>query len=174
MKKTKIKVASILVILILVAGSYLLLTNFTQNRAEEAVKPVQHELVKLGAQKLCENGNSGRGPDNQAPWSQTFYDLPQGKDQAVSTVYKIANENGYNLTHASATNKGFLDAVSDNFIDKWYFSTNKNTPYSDMQQGPVKLAFAVDGPGSTYECGSKKLEQGHSVVGIDVRLTDYK
>jgi hypothetical protein len=143
------------------------------NRALEVADPIQTALMKKGARKICENGDGGRGPDNQTPWSQVFYDLPVDKHEAQAAVYQIADQNGFKLTHASPKNRGFLGAVADVFIDKWYFSTNKTVPYNDMEPGQIQLAFAVDGPGSTYECGGK-LQQGHSVVGVDVRLTSFK
>jgi hypothetical protein len=126
------------------------------NRAEEIAKPLEEGLAKAGGVKKLGGGDPGHGPDNIEPYYDAIYEMPMEKEQAVALANTVAAENGYKLTHASPSNRGHLGAVADIYIDAWYFdNSSKQSNFSDLNSGPIRLAFKVgdedrpDSPGKT-------------------------
>lgn len=174
-KKTALIGIALLVaaIVLTVIFLYLNRNSASGNLAIDAVKPLEASLNEKGGVKYYTNGDDGKGSDNKNPWYQVFYELPMNQDEALTLVNQIAEANGYKLTHASPNNRGPL-GVADAYIDKWYYDhTSKQAPYDALKSGTVQLAFIVDGPDSTYNSG-RSIPGNHSVVGIDVRLPEFK
>jgi hypothetical protein len=171
-KKAIIILASLMLASGLVA---VYVANLFQNRAAEVLKPIGKELVNSGATLMCGSGDPGRGPDNNAAYYRAYYDLRLNKGDAVALVEKIAKDQGYSLTHASPNNRGHLGAVADAYIDKWYFdNTSKQNTQADIRPGSIELAVVVDGVGDKRGCApEKRVENGHTELGIEVRLPAY-
>ena len=170
----KILVAvSILVVAALAVGFFFInFDQYNKNLAAELAKPMEQALVDRGGVKACQDGDSGRGPDNRRPWYQVFYQMPMDKNAAQSLANEIASRQGYSLKHATLKDRGPV-SVADQFVDAWYFdNTSKNIPYGDIQPGPVELAFIVDDSNSTYNCGKRTSQ--NSVIGISIKLRDFK
>lgn len=176
-RKIGLIILSLIVIALIIFAAWYFMTGFIKdNYAERLVKPIGESLQNEGANFACSGGDNGRGIDNKAPYYRAYYKVRGDKDAAISILNKAASQNGYTLTHASPTNRGSLNAVADLYIDRWYFDeTSKQNTYADLKQGPVKLAAIVDGPGSEDSCTSgKTVEDGHTMVGIEIRLPDFK
>src|SRR6266498_949095 len=138
---------------------------------EKTAKPIEQALVEAGAVKMCSNGDSGRGVDNKTPYYGSTFKLIKSKTEAIQTIEKAAKETGYNLVHASPTNRGFLDSVADNYINDWSFDeTSKTSPYNNLGRGNIKLSVVVCGGGDQNDCDQSRIPTGQSTVGIGVRL----
>lgn len=175
--KKKMWVIIALLALLLAAVSYLTYSAIhprtSSNLADDAAKPLKTSIENIGGIKFYENGDGGHGGDNQAPWYQVFYELPIPQDKAIEAVNKIAKTNGYNLKQATPQNPGPISVASE-FLNKWYYDySSVQSRYSDLKAGNVRLAFIVDGPGSTYSSG-RNITANHSIVGIEIRLPDFK
>ncbi len=167
---------TLLAVFIVWSSNYLLSKFKVVNYANEVVLPLEESLIKAGAVRdgCGTHGDTGRGFDNRRPWFQAFYDMPMSKEDATKYVYESALKEGYKLKQASKEDRGPI-TVADDFVDAWHFDyTSKPVPYSDLEPGIIKLAMIIDGPGSTYDCARKPIQPGHSIVGIDVKLTDFK
>lgn len=146
-----------------------------RNRAADIAAPLEGSLMANGATKLCGDGDPGRGPDNDTAYYRSYFDVHLSKDDAIALMYRVAKDNGYNLTHASQSNRGHLGAVGDNYIDRWYFDDSKQQSYGDMEAGPIKLAFTVDGPGpSTYCRADHTILPGHTLISFGIQLPSFK
>lgn len=171
----KLIVTAIAVVGIVLLGwlVYMWYQSVTVNYAQEVAKPLEEALVKAGAKKMCSNGDAGRGPDNRTPWLQDFYYLPMEQQQAEKLMYKVTDENGYKLSHASKESRGPVN-VADEFVDMWYYDySSKTSPYTNLQAGNIKLAVIVDGTGAGYKC-SDSVPSNTTVIGVDVKLPNYK
>ncbi|HSW81306.1 MAG TPA: hypothetical protein VLG40_02815 [Candidatus Saccharimonas sp.] len=145
------------------------------NRAADIAAPLEKSLVAAGAAKTCENGDPGRGPDTSAAEYGASYDVRMSKDNAIALMYRVAKDNGYNLTHASPSNRGHIGFIADAYIDQWYFDDSKQQPYWDINPGPINLAFSIDGPGSNYGCRTTSIiPSGHALISLSVDLPDFK
>ena len=156
-----------------IACFFLLYQNLMANYAEETARPLEKALVKVaGATKTGSGGDSGRGPDNQTPWYSASFRVGMNKEETVSLMQKVAKENGYELNHASATNKGPLEfVVADQYLDNWYFdATSKTADFPNVPKEPVQLTMAVNYEGDAV--GGADLE--HSVIRLEVRLPSFK
>ncbi len=136
------------VLFVVIGGGYLLSHPFGPDHAEDLAVPFEQALIRAGAIKKCDYGDSGKGSDNQMPWRNIFFELPAGRDKAIELVNKVARDSGYNLTHADKKNRGNLGAIADEFIDNWYFDNSRPSTYSDLQAGKISLAFGVNNDGS--------------------------
>src|SRR6266498_1000842 len=170
LKPVVINVILALVVMLLALAGYILYLNGS-NYAEETAKPIEQALVEAGAVKMCSNGDSGRGVDNKTPYYGSTFKLIKSKTEAIQTIEKAAKETGYNLVHASPTNRGFLDSVADNYINDWSFDeTSKTSPYNNLGRGNIKLSVVVCGGGDQNDCDQSRIPTGQSTVGIGVRL----
>jgi hypothetical protein len=143
-------------------------TKSTVNYAEEVARPLEEALVRAGGVKKGSGGDPGRGPDNARPYFDATYDLSLSKSDAISLINRIAEENGYKLTHASPSNRGHLGAVADIYIDAWYFDiTSKQSPYSNLNEGPVKLAFKLGDE-------DRQDQPGHTTIRVSIQLPNSK
>ena len=170
-------VAAISTAILLVAGCFIysFLYTLTHNKAVDVLEPIGKALEERGAVKQCGSGDTGRGPDNQNPYYAATYGLEADESEAIAIMYEATKSAGYNPVHASPTNRGFLDAVADIYIDKWYFDdTSKASPYSDLHAGNIRLSVVVYGEGSEDTCTQGTIPAGHSTIGVSVSLPDYK
>lgn len=176
--------AAVLVLTVGVAAwAFLSSQKNNSNYAEQVIQPLEAALVNAGAVKKCGYGDGGRGSDNQAPWYNSFYELPSGRDSAIETINRVAHENGYNLVHASKGNRGDLGAIADAYIDNWYFDNTKGSSFSDLQSGTEKLAFGVNNDGrhslSNISCGTKDTvvinsDEKTTMISVSVKLPEFK
>jgi hypothetical protein len=156
---------------------------FLHNYAQDVAKPLEDGLAKAGAIKKCGSGDPGRGPDNTQPHYSVYYELPFNREQAIGTINKVASDNGYNLSHASLTNKGPVP-VADQYIDNWFYDTvGKPSPYKDLEPGKINLFFAVNNDGpielSHLACGTDKpvkvsSDANTTAIRISVDLPPFK
>jgi hypothetical protein len=152
------------------------------NHAQEVAKPLEDALTAGGAVKRCSYGDPGLGPDNQRPWYQSYFETSNSREQAVARINKIATDNGYNLIHASKSDRGFL-GVDDKYINNWFFDGSKTSPFNDLQSGKIQLAFALENDGA-YDlnqllCKANgpvvvKNDAQHTAVRVDVQLPDTR
>lgn len=176
-KKTYKKVGLLIFVTVLVILVAYIFLYKTHNYASDMVKPIRDSLIKQGARFACDGGDPGRGPDNTTPHYNAYFRVDKDPAEAITLLLKATQENGYNLTHATPSSHGPVDAVADSYIDKWYFDqTSKKSPYNDLKQGNVTLMAVVDGPGSEDSCNSGKtaIGNGQSLIGIEIRLPEYK
>lgn len=148
-----------------------------RNRAADIAAPLEKSLVAAGATRECGGGAPGRGPDNTEPYYGVTYDVQMSKDDVISLMYRVAKDNGYNLTHASPSNRtGHLTSIADIYIDQWYFDDSKQQPYGDIEAGPIKLSSTVEGPGQSHECRTTgdTIQPGHAWISFGVRLPSFK
>ena len=154
-----------------------------RNYAADVAKPLEDALVKAGAVKKCTQGDNGRSIDNRMPWHQSYWELAADRDTAVSTMTKIAKENGYTIQQATVDDRGSV-TVGDEFLHRWFFDVSaKPSTFQDLQSGKVDLQIAVNNDGD-FELG--KLTCGtsdhvnilsnaqHSAITISVRLPAFK
>lgn len=163
---------------VIIGGGYWIVItaqNNTRNYAKEIAKPIEKALVEARARKVCETGDNGRGWDNKAPWYGATYLLQSNKDEAIQLIYEVAKKDGYNLEHATPTNRGKLDAVADVYINDWYFDiTSKKNPYKELDSGNAELSISVRGDGTKISCKDVVTSQGESLLGINVRLPSFR
>jgi hypothetical protein len=155
----------------------------TLNYAEEVAKPLETGLVETGGIKKCGTGDAGRGSDNRSPWYDVYYELPQGREKAIATINKIAEDNGYKLSHASLQNRGPV-SVPDIFVGNWFYDTvGKPSPYQDLGAGKINLSFTInnDGPIELSDLSCKtdtpvvvNSDADTSAVSIRVGLPEFK
>ena len=138
------------------------------NYAQQVAKPLEGSLVNSGGKIISSGGDNGRGLDSQTPYYDATLDMPLGEEETVNLINDISNDNGYRLTHASTDQRGFLGAVADKYINEWYFDdTSKNSPYHQLQDGKIQIAFHV---------GDEDIEvkDGRTVLRLNVRLPSFK
>jgi hypothetical protein len=185
--KKKLVIVAIVVMGAVLLGwiGYSWYQSVTVNYAQEVAKPLEEALVRAGAIKMCTTGNSGQGlmNDNNQPWYEGYYELPQAREKAFDIINGIASQNGYKLTHASPSNRGFL-GIPDNYISDWFFDdTSKTSKYSGLASGNVKLSFGVNNDGtheiSNISCGTKQAVvinsgEASSMITLNIKLPNYK
>lgn len=143
------------------------------NRAADIAAPLERSLVVAGAAKECDGGDPGRGPDNIESYYGVSYDVRMSKDDAISLMYRVAKDNGYNLTHASPSNRGHL-SFDEPYLGQWYFDDSKQQPYGDIEAGQIKLDFIVDGPGERGCKTNDTIQPGHALITFNIRLPSFK
>lgn len=162
-----------LIILVLIAAYICFaIWNIIDNRAADLAVPIERSLSAAGANKVCDSGDPGRGPDNDEPYYSVSYDVKMSKDDAISLIYRVAKDNGYNLTHASPDNRGHL-SFDEPYLDQWYFDDSKQQPYWDIGSGQIKLDFIVDGPGARGCKASDTIQSGHALISLNVSLPPF-
>ena len=90
-----IVVAGIVTVVVVVAVA---IASWFNNVAQDAVAPIDRDVVALGGQPICSNGDAGKFI-NREPWYYTYY-LFDEADGAVSDVRSIVRDHGY-LQYAS-------------------------------------------------------------------------
>lgn len=155
-------------VVVVFMGIYIAIRHGNVNYAQETAQPLEESLVNSGGKIISSGGDNGRGSDNQTPYYDATLDMPLGEEETVNLINDISNDNGYRLTHASTDQRGFLGAVADKYIDEWYFDdTSKNSPYHQLQDGKIQIAFHV---------GDEDIEvkDGRTVLRLNVRLPSFK
>jgi len=152
-----------------IAAWFLLPSYFLRpysNHAEEVARPLEAALVKAGGVKTTSGGDAGRGPDNTQPHYSASYELSIEKTEAIKLITKVASDNGYNLSHASLTNRGPVP-VAEQYIDNWFYDTvGKPSPYKDLQPGKINLFFVLNNDGPS--------DANTTAVSIRVDLPGFK
>lgn len=143
------------------------------NYAQEAIAPLQSEFTAMGAQKLCENGDNGRMNDNREPWYGATYQIKGNKEEVVARVLKIMDDQGFMMTHASPSQRGFISTVADAYIDHWYFNDAHESPHADLEPGRVEVTMAVADIGDYTSCASAKVTED-TIFGVSVSLPSFK
>ncbi|HET9850104.1 MAG TPA: hypothetical protein VFP35_00525 [Candidatus Saccharimonadales bacterium] len=154
--------------LILIYIVFFLFThNPLRNPAQEKFKPIGDGLKKIGAQQICDNGDSGKGIDNTVPWYQVYYSAPQStatENQVkffaanagytlipdVHTKHQVAGLNGYKNTTflKSKNNQLTVSIVPPGDSDNLYCSNVKNYGQAKTaQKNEVLLDFRITLPG---------------------------
>jgi len=146
------------------------------NLASQITAPLEKELTNAGAKKVCSGGDNGRGTDNRSPYYRAYLELDKTAPEAITLVNSAASSNGFKLTHASPENRGFLGAVADTYINKWYFDdTSKQSSFDELKPGNIRLAAVIEEQGSENPCDSNaKVPTGYTFIGVEARLPDYK
>lgn len=166
--------AVLLVLVVLGIGYFF--TRAGHNLASDAASPLESLILDGGATKECTNADPGTGPSNRSPWYEAFYSVPKNEDDTVSLLKSSASKQGFELRHATAQDRGPLK-VDDKFIDKWFYDTSqKISPYSELNHGPIVLTATVNADGDATACGSKtlRIDDNHSIIGISLKLPEYK
>lgn len=172
-------------LLVLGASAYLVFSYKQQiaevNYAEEVAKPLEAALLRRGAMKKCTYGDAGRGSDNQRPWYNSYFEISSNREDTIAAINQIAKDKGYNLSHASVTNRGPVP-VDDAYIDNWFYNTvPRQSPYKNLEPGEISLFIVVnnDGP-KELTCGNDAhsvrvdSDARTSLISIRVKLPEFK
>jgi hypothetical protein len=166
--------------LLMVPGVLLALVFFAlggarANQAEVDFKPIDKQLIELGATKICTNGDNGWGIDNATPWYDIYYQAP---DTAGLTdkVSAIATDNGYTLsTNQDFVNqlKGVPDANGDVSAPYGNEQFNPKSDYLKGSKGPNTLTLTINRQASVaLYCNSDSIKYGEKRdTGSDAILT---
>ena len=118
---------------------------FLPNYAQDSAKSLERALIEAGARKVSGSGNAGRGPDTSSPRYDATFEINKNRADTIQLIQKVSADNGFQLTHATPDNRGFLWGFGNNDIGNWYFdNTSKKSLHHDLDDGPVELAFRID------------------------------
>jgi hypothetical protein len=106
-----------------------------RNDAEKYVQPFITQIQEAGGRKLCENGDTGFGPDNTQPWYEAYYEIPNSA-HLTYTVTTDAAQAGYPL-HANTRLANQLKGVPDK-------NGSLSQPYSGATFNP-KADYLIGG-----------------------------
>lgn len=138
------------------------------NYAEETARPLESALAVNGATKRCDYGDSGRGSDNRSPGYQAVFESDLTKDGATALVTKVAADNGFKLSQQKSPY---------DYID-WYSDlTSRNSAYSDLEAGPVRLAINLYSGGDNLGCpdGTKvTYDASRTAILVSLTLPEFK
>lgn len=67
-----------------------------QNQAKQAVDPIEYQLQKMGARKICVNGDPGHS-FNTVPWYDAYYEV-EDSSTLTHEIKSIAHAEGYTLS----------------------------------------------------------------------------
>jgi hypothetical protein len=102
-RRKLVVVASIFVVITAAVGVLAYsLGAFRPNVAQSAFGPIANALESAGAQRICDNGDAGYGPDNTAPWYDTTYLMPS-TPQLTNRLIAIGANQGFSLTRRDTT-----------------------------------------------------------------------
>lgn len=164
------KVWSLVVVIVgvVILAVIFVLRSSNPNYAQETAKPLVQGIKDAGGKLISAGGEAGRNADNEKPYYDAQFDVPFEKESAVKLVKDVASRNGFNLTHASMENRGYLGAVADKYIDQWYFdNVSKDSSYGQLQAGKVQVAFRIGDE-------DIKVQDGHVVIRLNVQLPAFK
>ncbi|HET9412036.1 MAG TPA: hypothetical protein VFO38_04255 [Candidatus Saccharimonadales bacterium] len=126
----KTKLTILLAVTISLATSALLWLHFNRNYAEELALPLEKTLIANGAIKKCARGDAGRSPDSSEPWYEARFQLSINKGEAVALINKVAENNGFRLTHSDSPYESI----------EWFTDQeSKPNPYQDLEGGKIRL-----------------------------------
>lgn len=94
------------------------LGGFSANKAQKEFQPFAKTLGTLGAKKLCDNGDNGKGIDNNTPWYQAYYSVSNPTD-LQSQLTSTAAQAGYDLvpdTHTISQEKGIPGDTNSTYL----------------------------------------------------------
>lgn len=128
------------------------------NRAERDIRPIASQITRLGGHKICDNGDPGFGADNNSPWYEVYYLIPNNQS-LTPQVNDIANRHGYQLQQ----NTDFITALKNGGeSDEQYSPTSdylvgyngsKKLTVTVYKQTGVPI-HCVDGYGNITQTGS--------------------
>lgn len=139
-----------------------------KNYAQQAAKPLEDALIKAGATKVCDTGDSGRGADNRTPWYTVYLESSKSHEAAKNLIVDIAKTNGFSVQQAAEGAKGYLGDVV--YEDKNTASVN-----TDLKDGSVNLAIALTNSGTLHACKDDVTNDAeHTAITLEVRLPEFK
>jgi hypothetical protein len=99
---------------LLLAAAYVILGEFHDNKAQDAVAPLEQRLQAVGGQKLCSSGFAGYGllSDADTPWYRVIYRVPDWAT-AKKTFSEGATSIGYPLISIKRDDGSKLDESFD-------------------------------------------------------------
>lgn len=138
------------------------------NYAEETAKPLEAALALNGATKKCGYGDAGRGTDNKSPGYQAVFETGLTMDGAAALVTKVAADNGFKLSQQKSPY---------DYID-WYSDlSSRNSTYSDLEAGQIRLAVNLYSGGDNLGCtdGTKvTYDANRAAILMSVTLPAFK
>lgn len=146
----------------------LFINPFVPNPAEGLYKPIDESMMRVGATKICSNGENGTGYGSHNPSYGTNYQIDGGTDKALETVKKVAAENGYSLQIDKSSQIDGL-ALRD---------TTKQSSFMDLKDGQIQLNAWIytdsNKYGATCEINGKTervlSDSEHTSVGLNIVL----
>lgn len=70
--------------------------GFKGNGAQRAAKPFIVKIEQAGGKKICDNGDNGYGIDNNRPWYNVYYQMPDSSG-LTNKIKNFASQEGYHL-----------------------------------------------------------------------------
>jgi hypothetical protein len=169
-KTTAFKIGIVIAAALVVSlGAFYLYNLFFFNPAQETASRIESALIANGAIKKCTSGDAGRGPDNMQPHYSARFQLLVGKEDAKKLIYKIAEENGYSLSHQDSP----YDSI------EWYKDETTNSPYAELESGKVSLGLSTynDTKNDPLTCLDGTVLQGddsHTALSLSIGLPARK
>lgn len=171
--KNKLLALILIVVAVVLLGIviYAAMTKKSSNLAEDALAPLSKTLVNKGATKLCSSGDSGKGPDNENPWTSALYEVSGNREEAIKLVHDASSEAGYALQDGP-----YPSNPEDN---KFYSDKSKASSYKELKDGTIDLKVEVYGnksySGDAVFCTVKDGKaEGKTVVNVTLALPDRK
>jgi hypothetical protein len=153
-----IVVASVVTVfaVLLFAVAYFVLGAFHDNKAEDAVAPLEQQLQSVGGLKLCSSGFSGYGvlSDADTPWYSVTYRMPSSTI-AKKVFFKEVAKLGYTLVPLKKDYGGKLneyfnsDPVDGSGLGLGILRNAKLSDVCDGREGAIsgkEGLFTVDAP----------------------------
>jgi hypothetical protein len=152
--------------------------GFHGNGAQSAAKPFLAKVEQAGGKKICENGDSGYGIDNNRPWYDAYYQIPDSSS-LTNKIKNFANQTGYSL----GTDKQAISQLQQNSLyalpgDEQF---NPSTDYLTGNNGDKTLTVTINRRTSvTLNCSSgqygRKQATGDTdaILDISFQLPDVK
>ncbi|SRR6266550_3176717 len=171
----------ITVILVVVSGTYLFSTYYFRNYALDIAKPFDKTLLAQGATKKCERtGNGFSGIDDKHPGYGAYYETSLTRDESITFINKIADNNGFKLKHAVS---GDLP-IPDMYIDNYYYDhSSKINQFSRLKNGTTELDVELINSGglelSNLGCGTKGVvkvynDASHTAIRLNIKLPEVR
>lgn len=169
-KRKNFTLVAIFGVVVVAVGLWLAfsLMGAQKNYAQQTARPLEDALIKAGAAKVCDTGDSGRGADNRTPWYTVYLESSKNREAAESLIVDVAKANGFSVQRAAEGTKGYLgDAV---YEDKSKVSTK-----ADLKDGSTELAIALTNSGPLHACKDDITNDAdHTAISLEVRLPEYK
>lgn len=143
------------------------------NQAQKEFKPIGAAIQQAGGHKICDNGDTGYGIDNNVPWYEAYYSIPDS-DNLTSTVKNIAAEQGYKLSTDNQGVKQLQDSSDTALSGDERF--NPGSDYLTAKKNHRTLSATVNRHTSlSLHCSSGQYGRQQStgndaIIDFDLRL----
>ena len=143
--------------------------SYSSNPAEQVAKPLEVELVKAGATKICTLDDPGKESDNNEPWYEARLQFDKSVDETAKIIDQAASNNDYVLKRGDSPYPSIV----------WYTDTNKNSDYRELNQGKIRLSISTYSDTSTKPLycpsGTGLIgDANHTAVTLSVSLPSRK